>query len=262
MSLPSILLVPGAWHCKEHYEPLVELLQKDYGFRCFAIDLPSVEQSDIVSSIDVDTETIRFAALHILDGQDGRPNAPPNDLIVVMHSYGGVPGSNALQGLNKSERAKQGKHNGIIGVAYIASFLPDEGRSVATTVTGDVQDWMNNISWKAIGEQHTWPKNPTDTFYHDLSDQEARHWASKLKRQSLGTNLTPIKYAAWKHYPTAYLLTEHDKALPIFVQQMLLDKALAAGTVALEERIQTGHSPFLKDPKATADFLARFTQRL
>ena len=149
MTLPSLLLVPGAWHCGLHFGPLIDQLEKEHGFRCFTIDLPSTEDPDAVNSIDADTETVRNAVINILDETVKPDDKVSGDLVVLMHSYGGVPGSNALEGLSKTQRAKEGKRGGVIGIAYMAAFLTDEGYSVATTLTGDAEDWLS-VPWKAV----------------------------------------------------------------------------------------------------------------
>ncbi len=35
------------------------------------------------------------------------------DIVLVVHSYGGVPGNEAVQGYSKAERQKQGKQGGV-----------------------------------------------------------------------------------------------------------------------------------------------------
>lgn len=42
-----------------------------------------------------------------------------NDVIIVMHSYGGVPSSNAAEGLGKKDRKAAGKSNGIVNMVWV-----------------------------------------------------------------------------------------------------------------------------------------------
>ena len=48
------------------------------------------------------------------------------DVVLVLHSYGGWPGSRAVKGLDKETRLKNGTSTGIIEVVFLAAFiLPD-----------------------------------------------------------------------------------------------------------------------------------------
>jgi hypothetical protein len=48
-------------------------------------------------------------------------------VILVMHSYSGVPGSAAALGLGKTERIAQGKKAGVIGQIFYAAMLQKGG---------------------------------------------------------------------------------------------------------------------------------------
>ena len=46
---------------------------------------------------------------------------------LVMHSYGGCPGSAAAGGLSKAARTAAGKQGGIIGLIFMCGFIAHEG---------------------------------------------------------------------------------------------------------------------------------------
>ena len=54
-----------------------------------------------------------------------------DDIVVVMHSFGGLPGSAAIEGLGKDERQKQGQKGGVMGLVYLAALLVPEGKNNA-----------------------------------------------------------------------------------------------------------------------------------
>lgn len=58
---------------------------------------------------------------------------------------------------------------------------------------------------------------------------------------------TTITRAAWRYIPSTYLITENDQAVPTQYQE-----AFAAGAKSRVERIGTGHSPQLSQPKMVA----------
>ncbi len=66
------------------------------------------------------------------------------DAIVVMSSYGRIPGSEACEGLSKEERNKEGKENGVVGLVYVGSFLAGEGMCLADLMGGNIPDFCRD----------------------------------------------------------------------------------------------------------------------
>ena len=50
-----------------------------------------------------------------------------HDVIMISHSYGGMPASAAARGLGKADRAAEGKTTSVLGQSFIASILPRGG---------------------------------------------------------------------------------------------------------------------------------------
>jgi hypothetical protein len=122
-SKPIIVFVPGAWHTPEYFE-LVEMRLKSAGYQYFGVRTPSVRKEppfpkDGGDDVDAVRDTLNSA---IGDG---------NDVVVVMHSYGGIPGSAACKGMSKEDRIKEGKKGGVIKLVYIASFALPEGANLS-----------------------------------------------------------------------------------------------------------------------------------
>ena len=49
------------------------------------------------------------------------------EVIVVMHSYSGIPGGQALEGLDRKSRSERGLAGGVTRLIYIMSFIVPEG---------------------------------------------------------------------------------------------------------------------------------------
>lgn len=116
---PIFVLVPGASQNPAHYAHLLHLLQvKGYG--AFSALLPSIGAQAPVTAED-DAEYVRSRMLlPVLDvGQQ--------NVILISHSYSGMPASAAARGLGKSDRAAQGKSTAVLGQIFIASILPHGG---------------------------------------------------------------------------------------------------------------------------------------
>lgn len=56
-------------------------------------------------------------------------------MILMGHSYGGVPMSQSTKGLGKQERKAQGMDGGIIQLAFITCLVPPTGGSAATLLS-------------------------------------------------------------------------------------------------------------------------------
>jgi hypothetical protein len=132
---PTIVLIPGAWHSPSHYTTLHSHLQTA-GYPTTSSRLPSVGSTDpLAATTAQDASFIREQMLLPLLNQG-------KDILLVLHSYGGLPGSAAAKGLSKSERAKDGKKCGITGLVLIAALVAREGDSLQLMVGGKLHDWV------------------------------------------------------------------------------------------------------------------------
>ena len=117
---PAFIIVPGAWHPPECYSDLITTLQ-EAGYSAIAINLPSLDtKSPETTSCSLDAEVIRAQILLLTDDQR-------KDVVVVCHSYGGIPGGGAAHGLSKHTRYREGKEGGVVGLVYLAAFVLPEG---------------------------------------------------------------------------------------------------------------------------------------
>lgn len=70
-----------------------------------------------------DAEHIRQTSLNHLIAQG-------KEVVVVMHSYSGLPGTESVKGLLRTDLAAQGKNGGVVALVYITAFLLKAGESV------------------------------------------------------------------------------------------------------------------------------------
>lgn len=131
---PTVLWVHGAWHSPECFaEASKYLAAAGYGIK--TVQLPSSSHNGpYVQGIDDDVEVVQNALNDIV--------LTDSDIVVVMHSYGGVPGSSAAKGFSKKERHAKGKDGGIIQMVYMCAFAIDEGEAVTTKSGGKVSPWV------------------------------------------------------------------------------------------------------------------------
>lgn len=134
---PSFLVVPGAWHQPEAYEKLVTSL-RNAGYSANAISLPSCNAQDPQNATcSADAEAVRIEILRSID-------AGGEDLVVVCHSYGGIPGGGAAYGLSKTARGKDGKEGGVIGLIYVSGFVVPEKTSLLETMGGQHAPYVDS----------------------------------------------------------------------------------------------------------------------
>lgn len=257
MSRPTFIFVPGAWHSPDAFQKVITFLNTK-GYRSRKVNLPSVGRSPPVSSIAPDVEDIRNMTLSEMK--------KGHDIIVVCHSYGGLPTSQALKGLDRPQNAGGGQ---VLAIVYIAAFLLPEGVTVNAALEAyGVRRNAADLEFLEDGNVFfSNSTNPADFFYNDLSAEEGKYWVSKLKTQASATFVSPANYAAWKDIPSWYLIPQQDKTVPPDTQRAIVKEAreyhVSVGgpgrgdRMLTIEEIDAGHSPFLSRPEETADFIER-----
>ncbi|KAK4496457.1 hypothetical protein PRZ48_012437 [Zasmidium cellare] len=239
----SILYVPGAWHSASTFSPVATLLTQA-GYEVDLIDLPSVGPAKHLPNFDADVQEIRS---HIHKACDaGR------EIVLIGHSYGSIPASEAAKGLDLATRQKEGKTGGVKHLIFCCAFIVDEGHSLIGAFGG------NPLPWFRISEDQMEvnPDTPEKIFYNDVEGKTTKEMISQLKPQSYQVMHTAVTYAAWKHIPSTYIYTTQDAAIPLPIQQMMVE-TVAKGYPVSTQTVDAGHSPFLSKPKETAEAIRR-----
>lgn len=127
---PTVLLIPGSWHPKEAFAPLAEHLQA-LGLSAQATQLESVGGFNTLLE---DAAALRGTVTALSDNG--------SDVILVAHSYAGAAAAPILRETAKDNRKQEGKTGGVIGIVYIAAFLPPEGPTVEEGLGGKLPPWQ------------------------------------------------------------------------------------------------------------------------
>jgi hypothetical protein len=145
-NLPTLVCFAGAFHTTDYLSTFVSKLAED-GFTVQCHSLPSVGNGSVGLANDV------AAMATVLDGLiDGQGK----DVVPILHSYAGIPGSVVIEGRSKSARANQEKSGGIVGVIYIGALLPREGDSLYALVGSVWPGWLY-INVSSMSTDPTWP---------------------------------------------------------------------------------------------------------
>ena len=118
---PTILLVHGAWHSSSIWGPLRELLTS-HSYPSVAVDLPSPGSAPPCDLQD-DVAVVREALMKLIVDEG-------KEVVLVMHSYGGVVGGASTEGLEKAYREKLEQKGGIVACVFILVFLVGVGQSL------------------------------------------------------------------------------------------------------------------------------------
>lgn len=115
-------------------------------------------------------------------------------------------------------------------------------------------------------------------FYNDLPSDSALQWASRLKKHSRLSDppsaspfpvslsvhqllkhsvdsafASPLTYAAYRDFPTSYLMCVHDKGVPFPIQK----RFVAMAGIKDVTKITSGHSPMVSQPKVVEMFVRK-----
>lgn len=128
MAKPVIVFVPGAWHPVSCLDNLTALLTAA-GYETQTVVLPMIYRATEIKqpSLEPDITAVRAVVEPLV--QAGR------EVVLVMHSWGGFPGSSALEGLTQNVRH----------LVYMAAFVPAVGQRII-----DIADPMSPSTIKVV----------------------------------------------------------------------------------------------------------------
>jgi pimeloyl-ACP methyl ester carboxylesterase len=250
MSRPAIVLIPGAWHTPEYWGPVAKILE-DAGYGTRTVTLPSVKDGDVPpDDLRADIIAIRQVVQEVLDGG--------SNAVVVPHSYGGLPATGAIKGLDPKTRHLAGKETAVVGIAGITTILAAEGHNI---LTGMELPFDSEPDFYAVDGEWNYVQdalNPGNMFYNGLPEKDVEYWLSRRRPMFRKAHWgQKSEYSAYKDIPTHYLICGDDQALLPGQQRRLIDKINNAGGKVRVEEYAVGHSPMLVAPEETSNFIRR-----
>jgi pimeloyl-ACP methyl ester carboxylesterase len=228
--LPSLLIVPGAWHEPDHFRPLLDELS-DLDVHIVTLT-SSGKDPAVLGDMYADAEAIAQAAAAI-DGP----------VVVVAHSYGGIPTTQAFPYARNVRR-----------LIYLAAFQLSAGESLQSLQGGSLMPWSRLHHRDGI-DDYVEAMTPETVFFNDVDVPTALRAVSQLGYQSYASMRQKLTETAWRTIPSTYVICERDNALPLAVQESFAERA---DDVA---RLSTSHSPFLSQPAALSRLIRRSLAR-
>jgi predicted alpha/beta hydrolase len=132
---PAIVLVPGSFVAASIYDTFVPKLTAA-GYNVQAVDLATVTDDITKSSTTMYDDVAVISAVVEKLADEG------HDVLLLPHSYGGIPATQSVKGLAKDQRATAGKKGGVIGILYVTSVVATIGNSATSKVPMELLDAM------------------------------------------------------------------------------------------------------------------------
>lgn len=129
-SLPHVMIAHGSWHTPEAYSSLEDALEK----RGYDVTIPSHPTSradGVAKTLSDDCQYFRAKLERLINRG--------LEVVLVMHSYGGMVGAGSIHGLEK----KPGSKGGIIALVFMTCFIPGASGSLADGVGGSLPPWIH-----------------------------------------------------------------------------------------------------------------------
>jgi len=218
----SVVLVHGAFVDGSGWKDVYEKLSKD-GYDVAVVQNPTTSLADDVA-----------ATRRAITNAKG-------PVILVGHSYGG------------SIISEAGNDPKVVGLVFVAAFVPDTGESVASLTANPPpgappspvlppQDGFLTIDkWKFHA-----------AFCADVDARVAKFMADSQPGWGLGAVGGVITQPAWKTKPNWYLVATQDGMIPPTLQAAMAKKANAT-TV----EVKASHAVMVSQPSAVVDLIER-----
>jgi hypothetical protein len=112
------VLCPRAWYPTFTIDILVSKLTAKR-FKCLVVKFPSIYSQLPVLITEPDIADVRHVIIPELDAR--------KNVVVIVHSWAGLPVNSALYGFSKLEREKQSKPGAVLKIIYSNTFLGERG---------------------------------------------------------------------------------------------------------------------------------------
>jgi pimeloyl-ACP methyl ester carboxylesterase len=218
----SIVLVHGGFVDGSGWEAVYKLLRKD-GFTVGIVQNSTISLADDVK-----------ATRRVVAAQNG-------PVILVGHSYGGAVITEA------------GNDPKVVGLVYIAAFVPDTGESVSTLIKdpppgAPVPPILPPQDGYLLLDKGKFPAS----FAADVDPERAAFMADAQVPWGLEALGGSITEPAWKSKPSWYLLAADDRMIPPPAQRFMSKRA---GATVVE--VAGSHAIYVSQPAAVASLIAR-----
>ncbi|PVI04226.1 alpha/beta-hydrolase [Periconia macrospinosa] len=241
-NLPTVVFVHGAWHQPANYKSFIDALSSA-GFPVYAPRLPSCTNTyttphsvSLAEDVAVVNSVIKE---RVEEGEE---------VLLVMHSYGGLVGTDALTNdLLRTTRAAAQQPGGVIHLLYQCAYILEPGTAVIDIAkeTGFFAMWPQFVTDFPDGT--CFPVDPSQMFFagDEISSEIVKEALPLLVRSPLSAFNAPAKGDLWKKLPITYVHTLADYGVPHAYQTLMVDRAEKGGADLEKHSYNTSHSVFI-----------------
>ncbi|KAF2200388.1 alpha/beta-hydrolase [Delitschia confertaspora ATCC 74209] len=247
---PTIVFFAGGFADPTCFDTISALFQQS-GYPAVYANVRSLNPSDAASVTTAkDAEHTRNQVLLPLI-EEGK------DVIVFVHSYGGIVGGAAAARLSKKSRLAEGKAGGVVGLVYLAGNIVREGESLLQAMGGSYPPFLKE-NCPSQGLAIIEPV--METLYNDVADPSFKSKAeAAMLPHALAAFETPATAPAWAEPELEgrrlYIRTLEDQCIPSFVQDIWINKTKVKWNVV---DLKTSHCPFVSCPEEVVNIVLEF----
>ncbi|KAM5345129.1 hypothetical protein ACJ41O_010991 [Fusarium nematophilum] len=209
-----VVIVPGSFAPAKHYSVLTNSLAEN-GVESVVIDTPSVGRREGLppQTMSDDVNEIVRAASKLLD--EGK------DVILMTHSYGGIPGTQSLEKLSRKARSAAGQSGGVDKIIYLTS-----------------EDYMRLD-----------PEGQTPFTFSDLPAEEGLKLAKGMPEHSTASFKEKLTYPGYNDVDVTYIVCEEDKTIPPEYQYAMIELLKSSTGKDIDvQKLKSGHAPNVSQP--------------
>jgi len=216
-AVKNIVIVHGAFADASGWEAVYKILKKA-GYKVTLVQNPLTSLEDDVAATN-----------RALDKQDG-------PVILVGHSWGGAVITQA------------GVSPKVVGLVYVAAFVPDKGETVLGMIQNGPQLPVNGIlPPDDKGIVYFDKAKFRECFAAEQTIEKANFMFDSQQPIAVKSFLTPLTEAAWKSKPTYAVLATLDKSIHPDLLRSMYKRAGAKVTT-----LKGSHTLFMAQPTAVA----------
>ena len=128
-----LVIVPGSFAPANLYDGFVESLNRQ-NVKAVVISTPSVGRKEVPATMSDDVEEVTNVVSKLLD--EGK------QVVLMTHSYGGIPGTESLKNISRKARESRGKDGGVERIIYLTSVVLQPGTSNFDAFSAGFPDFL------------------------------------------------------------------------------------------------------------------------
>ncbi|VUC35581.1 unnamed protein product [Clonostachys rosea] len=247
--MTTIVIVPGSFSGPHLYDSFVQDLDKN-GVRAVVVKLASVGRKETPGTMSDDVDAISEVVTGLLDaGQE---------VVLLTHSYGGIPGTQSLEKLSDKARQANGK-SGIKKVIYMTSVILPVGTSNMDASGAAIPEWMTFEEDYMVLDV----AEAAAITFSDMPTEEGLALAKNMDVHSIASFKEKLRYPGYNDIDEVhYILCEEDKVIPAQFQEAMLELLKAStGKDSIVHRLKCGHAPISSQSGNVVEIVKKVIER-